>query len=467
MKLGLNQGLKISQQLKLAPQLIQSLNLLQMPALKLEQKIREELTMNPMLEEVDGAEQDQNEEQELDLVKEESKEKEEVDWDEYLYDDDEGYKVREPRESNEDRLEGTATRAETLYDHLHEQLMLLKLSEEETMIGQYIIGNVSPDGYLSISVPEMADELEIDPSQIEAVLKKIQRFDPVGVASRDLRESLLIQLEEKGLKGSLAWRIVDEHLFDLDRKSVQQVAKLMGVPAERAQDAMETIKSLSPSPAQGRFDPGAMPVVPDLIVERFGDQIVVAHNDSYLPRLRISPHYRDLAKRGSNSSKDAKEYIHQKLEHARWLLNAINQRRNTMIRVMEAIVDAQREFFEKGTEYLKPLIMEDIAQVVEMNVATISRVSKEKYVQTPFGVYEIKHFFNSGISREDGEDLSKHRVKQRIEEIIANEPPEKPHSDQEIHKRLKAEGIQLARRTVTKYREELRIQPARLRKRVS
>lgn len=467
MKLGLNQGLKISQQLKLAPQLIQSLNLLQMPALKLEQKIREELTMNPMLEEIDGAEQDQTEEQELDLVKEESKEKEEVDWDEYLYDDDEGYKVREPRESNEDRLEGTATRAETLYDYLHEQLMLLKLSEEETMIGQYIIGNVSPDGYLSISVPEMADELEIDPSQIEAVLKKIQRFDPVGVASRDLRESLLIQLEEKGLKGSLAWRIVDEHLFDLDRKSVQQVAKLMGVPAERAQDAMETIKSLSPSPAQGRFDPGAMPVVPDLIVERFGDQIVVAHNDSYLPRLRISPHYRDLAKRGSNSSKDAKEYIHQKLEHARWLLNAINQRRNTMIRVMEAIVDAQREFFEKGTEYLKPLIMEDIAQVVEMNVATISRVSKEKYVQTPFGVYEIKHFFNSGISREDGEDLSKHRVKQRIEEIIANEPPEKPHSDQEIHKRLKAEGIQLARRTVTKYREELRIQPARLRKRVS
>jgi RNA polymerase sigma-54 factor len=467
MKLGLNQGLKISQQLKLAPQLIQSLNLLQMPALKLEQKLREELTMNPMLEEIDGPEQEQSDESEMDLVKEETKEKEEVDWDEYLFDDEEGYKVREHRESQEDRLEGTATRAETLYDYLREQLMLLRLSDEETMIGEYIIGNVAPDGYLAISVPEMADELGIEASRIEEVLKKIQRFDPTGVAARDLRESLLIQLEEKGLKGSLAWRIVDEHLFDLDRKSIQQVAKLMGVTPERAQDAMEVIKSLSPTPAQGRFDPGAMPVVPDLIVERFGDQIVVAHNDSYLPRLRISPHYRDLAKRGSNSSKDAKDYIHQKLEHARWLLNAINQRRSTMIRVMEAIVDAQREFFEKGTEYLKPLIMEDIAQVVEMNVATISRVSKEKYVQTPFGVYEIKHFFNSGISREDGEDLSKHRVKQRIEEIIANEPPDKPYSDQEIHKRLKAEGIQLARRTVTKYREELRIQPARLRKRVS
>lgn len=467
MKLGLNQGLKVTQQLKLAPQLIQSLNLLQMPALKLEQKIREELTMNPMLEEVDGPEQEQTDEPESDLVKEETKEKDEVDWDEYLFDDEEGYKVRESRESGEDRLEGTATRAQTLYDYLREQLMLLKLSEEETMIGEYIIGNVAPDGYLSISVPEMADELNIDASLIEDVLKKIQRFDPVGVAARDLRESLLIQLDEKGLRGTLAWRIVDEHLFDLDRKSMQQVAKLMGVPTERAQDAMEIIKSLSPSPAQGRFDPGAMPVVPDLIIERFGDDIVVSHNDSYLPRLRISPHYRDLAKRGSNSSKDAKEYIHQKLDHARWLLNAINQRRNTMIRVMEAIVDAQRDFFDKGTEYLKPLIMEDIAQVVEMNVATISRVSKEKYVQTPFGVYEIKHFFNSGISRDDGEDLSKHRVKQRIEEIIAAEPPDKPYSDQEIHKRLKAEGIQLARRTVTKYREELRIQPARLRKRVS
>ncbi len=467
MKLGLNQGLKVTQQLKLAPQLIQSLNLLQMPALKLEQKIREELTMNPMLEEVDGPEQEQTDEPESDLVKEETKEKDEVDWDEYLFDDEEGYKVRESRESGEDRLEGTATRAQTLYDYLREQLMLLKLSEEETMIGEYIIGNVAPDGYLSISVPEMADELNIDASLIEDVLKKIQRFDPVGVAARDLRESLLIQLDEKGLRGTLAWRIVDEHLSDLDRKSMQQVAKLMGVPTERAQDAMEIIKSLSPSPAQGRFDPGAMPVVPDLIIERFGDDIVVSHNDSYLPRLRISPHYRDLAKRGSNSSKDAKEYIHQKLDHARWLLNAINQRRNTMIRVMEAIVDAQRDFFDKGTEYLKPLIMEDIAQVVEMNVATISRVSKEKYVQTPFGVYEIKHFFNSGISRDDGEDLSKHRVKQRIEEIIAAEPPDKPYSDQEIHKRLKAEGIQLARRTVTKYREELRIQPARLRKRVS
>ncbi len=468
MKLGI--GLQQRLQQVLAPQLIQSLKMLQMPVLKLEQTIRHELATNPLLEELEETEvekEETNEEAELEIESEKDDSTTETDWEEFLFDDEEGYKVREPRENQEMQFEGTAAYSANLYDHLLEQLNFLKLSEEEHLIGEYIIGNIAPDGYLSISVPEMAKELNIEPERIEEVLKMIQRFDPTGVGSRDLRESLLLQLREKGLEGSLAYRIVDEHLHELDRKSLLQISKMMGVPIERAQQAMNIIKSLSPKPAQGRFDTAAMPVVPDLIVERFGDEYIVYHNDNHIPRLRINRNYKNLVKRGNKTPQNTKKYIQQKLEQARWLLNSINQRRTTMIRVMEAIIERQRDFFEKGPAFLKPLIMEEIAQMVDMNVATISRVSNGKYVQTPLGVYEIKYFFNSGITRADGEDMSKRSVKQRIEELIKHEPPDKPYSDQEIYRRLNEEGIQLARRTVTKYRKELQIPPARLRKRVA
>ncbi|MBD3402710.1 RNA polymerase factor sigma-54 [candidate division GN15 bacterium] len=462
-------GLKIIQKQILAPQLIQSLKMLQMPLLKLEQTLRHELAVNPLLEEVEELDTEQEtdtDEGEFELA-EETKTEETVDWDDYLFDDDEGYKVREQRESPEERYEvGAGAQNENLYEHLNEQLSFLKLSDEEHLIGEYIIGNIAPDGYLTISVPEMAAELEISEDRIEKVLAMIQQFDPTGVGARDLRESLLLQLKERELEGSLAYRIVEEHITDLEKKSTLQIAKMMGVPFEKAQKAMETIKSLNPTPTHGRFDSAAVAVVPDLVVDRVGDEFVVYHNDRNVPRLRINNGYKSLIKRGSESSKDTKEYIRQKLEQARWLLNSINQRRSTMIRVMEAIVEEQQEFFEKGPAFLKPLIMEDIAQKVEMNVATISRVSNGKYVQTPLGVYEIKYFFNSGIQRENGEDMSKRRVKQRIEEIIKAEDPEKPLSDQEIYRRLNDEGIKLARRTVTKYREELKIKPARFRKRV-
>jgi len=463
MKLGLGLHLKLRQ--TLAPQLIQSLKMLQMPILKLEQTLRHELVTNPLLEEIEDTDENTSEDSELD--EKEEKEDEPVDWDDYLFDDDEGYKVREQREKREDSFESIATHHENLYDHLSEQLSFLKLSEEDHLIGEYIIGNISPDGYLAINVGEMAAEMHIEEAKIEAILKQIQRFDPSGVGASDLRESLLIQLEENGQTNTLAYRLVDEHISDLEKKSILQLSKIMKVPFEKIQKAIELIKGLSPSPTYGRFDTAAMPVVPDLIVERFGDEFVVFHNDKNIPRLRINANYKELVKRGNKSSKDTKNYIKQKLEQARWLLNSINQRRSTMIRVMESIIEEQREFFEKGSAFLRPLIMDDIAQKLEMNVATISRVSNGKYVQTPLGVYEIKYFFNSGISRENGDDMSKRSVKQHIEEIIKKENPEKPLSDQEIYRMLNDEGIKLARRTVTKYREELKIKPARFRKRLS
>ncbi|MCH8027054.1 MAG: RNA polymerase factor sigma-54 [candidate division Zixibacteria bacterium] len=462
--------LQLRQSQTLAPQLIQSLKMLQMPALRLEQTIRLELATNPMLEEIEELEADTDDEEESEFeVAEDEKEKESddsVDWEEFLFDDDDGYKIRETKEQREEIIEGSAAQTNNLYHHLTEQLHLLKLTEQEQLIGEYIIGNISPDGYLGISVEEMGVELNIPNEKINEVLEMIKRFDPSGIGARNLRESLMIQFRDKGMEGTLAYRIVDEHITDLERKSILQLSKLMGAQEERIQVALEEIKALSPAPAHGRFNQGAMPIVPDLIVERIGDEYVVFHNNSHMPRLRINSSYKQLVKRGNSSSEDTKNYIKQKLEQARWLLNAINQRRSTMIRVMQSIIERQSEFFEKGPAFLKPLIMEDIAQMVDMNVATISRVASSKYVQTPLGVYEIKYFFNSGITREDGSDMSKRSVKQRIREIIEAELAAKPLSDQEIFRRLNEEGIKLARRTVTKYREELKIPSARLRKRV-
>ncbi len=475
MKLQLTVGLKQT----LAPQLIQSLKMLQMPTLKLEQTLRHELAANPMLEEIETLEQEPEEEDKASETEKESEELikddgpeidprlNEIDWDTYL-NDDHDYKIEKSyTEPKPEILEQTSATQKTLYDHIREQLHLLKLSEEELVIGEYILGNLDQRGFLVVSVPDMAEELKIPPDKIEEVLKIMQGLDPVGVCARDLRESLLIQLAEKDMQGTMAYRVIDERLYDLEKKSVLQVAKMMGVAADKIQDAMDVIKTLSPTPARGKFDSGAMPVTPDLIVERVGDDFVVLHNDRNLPRMRINPSYRSLLKRKGGGSEDTKQYVREKLEQARWLLNSINQRRDTMVRVMNAIVGEQREFFDKGPAFLRPLIMEDIARIVDMNVATISRVSNGKYVQTPHGVYELKYFFNSGISRDDGVEVSKRNVKAHLAELIAAADLSKPLSDQEIFRRLNAEGYKLARRTVTKYREELKILPARFRKRVS
>ena len=464
-------GLHLKQQLKLAPQLIQSLKMLQMPTLKLEQTLRHELSVNPLLEEIETLETEEktDEEPEVDILKdEESDPEDKVDWEAFMGDDyEEDYKYKSTYDKNKDDFERAPVLQKTLTDHLTEQFSYMKLSEEEQLIGEYIIGNISPKGYLVCTAEEMASELDIPTEKIEKVISIIKTFDPSGVGAGDLRESLMIQLNEKGLADSVAYKVVDQFINVLDKKSVMQISRSMGIPLEKIQQALDVIKTLSPSPAHGRFDNPAAAITPDLVVDQIGDDYVVYHNDRNFPRLRINPNYRQLLKKGNKTGQDTKKYVREKLEQARWLLNSINQRRSTMIRVMEAIIEEQSEFFERGSAFLKPLIMEDIARKVDMNIATISRVVNGKYVQTPQGVYELKYFFNTGISNVDGGELSKRHVKTKIEEIIKNENPEKPYSDQEIFKILKNEGIKLARRTVTKYREELKIQPARFRKRIS
>ena len=462
MKLSLNVSLRQT----LAPQLIQSLKLLQMPILRLEQTIRQELVINPMLEELE-VEEEPTDDEEDELAEETSDpEMDKIDWEDYLGDDME-YVPKSSREQRQEILDRGPALEKTLYDHLTEQLSFVKIAPEDRILGDYIIGNIDERGYLGVSTQEMAEELSIPPDRVERMLDIIQTFDPPGVGARSLKESLLIQLRVRGEEGTMAYRVVAEFLEQLDRKSPLQIAKSLSVSVEDVQTALDGIKQLNPQPASGLFVRAAAPVVPDLVVERVGEDFIVYHNDRNIPRLRVNQGYRALLRRGNTTPKDTKEYVRGKLDQARWLLNAINQRRGTMIRVMESIIDFQREWFEKGTSYLKPLIMEQVADHVGMNVATISRVASDKYVQTPHGVFEIKYYFNAGVPQESGEDLSKRMVKEKIGTLIKAEDPEKPLSDQEIYQHLGSEGIQIARRTVSKYREEMGLRAARFRKRVS
>jgi len=464
-------GLRLKQ--TLAPQLIQSLKMLQMPILKLEQVLRHELSTNPMLEEVETLEQtDEQQDEPTESAAEiqeppepEPAKKDDFDWENY-FDEGSEFVPKGFSEQSEESWERTSVAEATLYDHLTEQLKLSKLPAEDVEIGEFIIGNLDASGLLTMSVEELAEALKVPAEAVERVLKVVQGFDPPGVGARDLRESLLIQLEQRGLSDSLSARIVTEHWHELDRKTHMQLARALGVPIERVREAMEELRTLSPRPAQGRFTTPAVPVVPDLVVDRIDDEYVVYHNDRNLPRLRVTAAYKDIMRRGSKSPAETKKYVKDKLEQARWLLNAINQRRSTMTRVMESIIEEQKEFFEKGPNFLKPLRMGDIADKVGMNVATVSRVSKDKYVQTPQGVREIKSFFTGGVEMAEGEPMSKRNVKTRISELIGSEDSANPLSDQEIYKKLQSEGIKLARRTVTKYREELKLPSARFRKRV-
>jgi RNA polymerase sigma-54 factor len=458
-------------ELIIQPGLIQSLKLLMEPILNLEMIIRQRLSDNPLLEEVESQETPE----EIAIAAPEpeqrkDKQPERIDWQEFLGEDHEylrdgGYRDFSVN-TEEDYPETVSVAEESLFDHLMGQLGYTKLDDKQKEIGAYIIGNINDGGFLTVSVEDMAGELKVELAAVQDVLKVIKTFDPTGIGSRDLRECLLAQLDEQGLKDSLPWIIVNEHLKNLENKSIMQLSKMLGTTPEKIDQAIKMIRTLSPRPATGRFSKAANPIVPDLIVDKIGEELVVYHNDRNLPQLRINQSYRNLIKRGTTAPEQTKLYVKEKLEQARWLINAINQRRSTMINVMNAIVEEQREFFENGESYLKPLTMEQIADKVGMNVATISRVASGKYVQTPLGMYEIKYFFNTGVATDNGEDLPKRVVKGKIEEIIKAENPATPYSDQDLARLLTKQGIRLARRTVTKYREELNIKAARYRKEI-
>ena len=489
---------KLTQQLsleqRLTPQQILLSTLLQLPMLSLEQKIKTELELNPVLEEVAELEelQELEEEEEMAEDTEEAEEieeefeqleennkseeeeiyeevEEEINWEDLVNDED-TYELKLTRDRSEEEYERPEVYNATMAEYLLNQLRLLNLSEDEFRIGEYIIYNLRDDGYLDpeVSVESIAALFNTSPERVEKILKQIQQFDPVGIAARNLQECLLVQLEAKNENGEydIPIKILKEAYEDFVNKRYEKVAELLGLTMDQVKAAVEVISKLNPKPGEGFWDVRQNYIVPDFIVEKVDDELVISLNEWNMPGLRISPHYLKLLGQSKKLGKDVRQFLRKKVESARWFLNALNQRRATMLKVMHAIVEKQRDFFEKGPEHIKPMIMKDIADMIDMDISTVSRVVNGKYVQTDYGVFELKYFFNEGMKTKDGEEISTLKIKERLKEIIENEDPKKPLSDEKIAEILKKEGIPIARRTVAKYREQLGIPVARLRKKI-
>ncbi len=474
----------------MAPQLIQSLQLLQMSTLELELEIQQQMEINPLLEETLDIEEETDESDSAEEgLKEEAElpgDSEEVDFDALLEDsfernsynnetseyDPDWEQDREPRENR-------ITTMPPLLDQLLEQLTVTELGGRDVEIAEFIIGNIDDRGYLTCTTAEIAEAIQIPEADVERVLEVIQGFEPPGVGARDLRECLLIQLEQRREEegAEVALQMVREHMEDLSKRRFSRILKALLISNDDLRTAMELVEKLHPAPGflTGRsdysglltFDTDDPYVIPDLIVEKSGGDWVVSLTDGNLPSLRINSSYAGLLGLGDGRGKgkdEVRTYVSRKLNDARWLINAINQRRATMLKVAEYIVRAQLPFFEGGPGHLKPMVLQDAADAVEMHVSTISRVSNGKYMQTPQGVFELKYFFDGRVHREDGEDVSARSVKEKIAALIDEEDKAEPLSDQEIADKLGGEGLQIARRTVAKYRDQLRINSQRYRK---
>ena len=473
---GLSQSLGMRQELKINPRLYQAMDLLYMPLLDLQAHLKLEVLVNPFLEFTEMAEEELPEEKQ-----EEEEEDDEVDWEEILLN---GFDAGGRRSQFEDKEHYMPTPAAPpdLWEHLREQLNLLTLGPREFALGEEIIGNIDREGFLACSLEEVVEAAntwlaESEPElwaemapftleEAEAVLGVIQGFYPSGVGARDLRETLLIQLRERKEDESLAYRIIQDHFEQLVNHRWSELSKEHGISPLDVQSAADSIAKLDPKPGLKYADMSDNYVIPDLSVEKVDDEYFVFHNDSSLPRLKLSRSYREVAQDRNQFQGENKAFISKKLNSAQWMIQAIEQRRQTMLKVMSFIVDRQREFFEKGVEHLRPLTLREVAEHIDMHESTVSRVTNDKYVQTPRGVLPLKFFFSSGLSTDYGEDVSARGIRARIEKLVADEDPKKPLTDQAIVDVLKKEGVQIARRTVAKYRDQLGILSARMRKRV-
>jgi RNA polymerase sigma-54 factor len=490
MSIEIKQHLKLSQQLVMTPQLQQAIKLLQLSRMELVDMVRDEMLENPILEDsvesgneqaktteaATPAETASNEaervgETEMPMVeiptdkvdstaevKADTRSNEAVadfDWDTYLDNQAQAAPMPSYKSNNDDlpSLESTLTRGTSLFDHLEWQLKLSHFTREQDGIAMLIIGNLTPDGYLQEPLQDLAEEAEVSLELAEGVLHKIQEFDPVGVGARTLQECLLIQARHIGADDEVVIGIIERHLPNLEKKNYAAIAKDLVQPVEEIYEAAKVVQTFDPKPGRQYTSEEPTYITPDVYIHKVGDKYFVVANDDGLPKLKISDFYRTALAGGAK----AREYIQEKLRSAQWLIRSIQQRQRTIVRVTESILKFQRDFFDKGTAHLKPLILRDVAEDIGMHESTVSRVTTNKYVHTPQGIYELKYFFNSGISRTDGDDLASEAVKLKIKQIIAQENTKHPHSDQRIVELLRDQNIEIARRTVAKYREQLRI----------
>ncbi|MBL8142613.1 MAG: RNA polymerase factor sigma-54 [Acidobacteria bacterium] len=464
---------KLSQKLILTPSLQQAIKLLPMSTIELADLLNQEVVENPMLEEAptDEAQASEATAQTDKADAEPEQPKKSDTWDEadyqYFFGDylDDGYKPRMPTEIKElPPIENTLSSTSSLTDHLLWQLTAQVDDGATRDIAQAIIGNLDDDGYFVASIDEIAAMGTWPVPEVERVLGIIQHFDPVGVAARDLQECLVLQLRHLGLEGTPTERIVTDHLRLLQNHQVPEIARRLGISIDEIRPHIEIIRQLDPKPGS-RYNPRpAQYVIPDVYIVKVEDQYVAVLNEEGLPQLRVSPVYRRLLDKNGDASDETRAYVKEKFRSALWLIKSVDQRQKTIHKVATSIINFQREFLDLGIEHLRPLVLRDVANDIGMHESTVSRVVNNKYMHTPQGVFEMKYFFHSGISSSYGESVSSVTIKQRIKKIIEGEDLKKPLSDSKIVSILQNEGLILARRTIAKYREELKIPTSNQRK---
>jgi len=481
---------KLSLQQKLSPQQIQYQKLLQLNTLALEQRIKTELELNPILEETLDEEYDLEQEKDEDADNTTTSDEEEEKYDskedefeieDYMNETESEHEFdRLNRSRDEEKIQPIAPQRKTMRENLIDQLHMLDFTEEESILGENIIGSLDKDGYFKADLEKIVGELkmfeniDVTLEQAEKILKQIQTLEPVGIATRSLQECLLIQIRNSSYDpyySYLAEKILAEHFEDFANRRFDTIQKEMNLSKETLRTTIDVIQKLSPKPGEGNIDSEEMnQITPDFLIEKVEDNYIVTLNDRSVPSVTISRTYLEMIdtkkhkRKISSREKETYKFLREKFESAKWFIASLHQRRNTLMKIMRAILERQYEFFESGPRFLKPMIYKYIAEEIGMDISTISRVVNGKFVQSPQGIHELKYFFSEGLSTDSGDEISNKHIKELIKEICDNEPKDNPYSDDKIAIILQERGIHVARRTIAKYREALKISVARLRK---
>lgn len=474
MALELRQQLKLSQQLIMTPQLQMAIKLLQLSRLELMDTITQELEENPALEEItestDAAAQTDdgtaaNEGGEVEEVTIDEKISDEIDWSNYLDEYSSPGRVMYETERREaTNFEPFLSKKGNLQDHILWQLLMTRPDAEEQNIGSIITGNLTNDGYLDIKMEDLYRLCAASPEKVDAVLALMQTFDPIGVCARDLGECLLLQARHLEIDTPLLTATISDHLNHLENRNYKAICRALKVKLNDVIAVVNVIRSLEPRPGRQYSDEQPHYITPDIYVYKLGDEFIIMINDDGMPKLRVNSFYRRALGQGAKVTGEAKDYMQDKMRSAAWLIRSIHQRQKTIYRVMESILNFQRDFFEKGITHLKPMVLRDVAEDIGMHESTISRVTTNKYAHTPLGIFELKYFFNSSIQRINGDAIASASVQEKIRKIIESENTKKPYSDEKISKLLKEQNINIARRTVAKYREIMGVLPSNKRK---
>ncbi|MCC7201118.1 MAG: RNA polymerase factor sigma-54 [Nitrospirae bacterium] len=477
--------LRLTQKLIMTPQLQQAIKLLQLSKLELEQTVNQALLENPFLDEaqVETTETEEDEAYKTTSASELASKPEDdeggalspldgenLKWGEYLSDD--GFDNKETgyyKDNEEDGMtyDQMLTRPSSLSDHLSWQLNLATSDPDIIKAGDIIIGNLDDNGYLQSSLEEVTAASGVSVEKAGEALSLLQQFDPPGIAARDLRECLLIQLAQLGVKGTIVETIVSEHLSDFEKKRFPAIARRLGITLEDLAHALKVIERLEPKPGRLFYASDNLAIIPDVFVVKHEGEYVVLLNDDGIPRLKLNPTYRRMLRGGTEIADEAKGYLEEKFRSAIWMIRSIEQRNRTIYKVAQSIVKCQEDFLEKGINNLKPLTLREIAEDINMHESTVSRVTHNKYICTPQGIFELKYFFSSGLNTSDGNSCSSKSVRDMIHKLITDENHQKPFSDQQIMEYLKGQQIEIARRTVAKYRKELKIPSASRRRKLS